>query len=61
MKIEVLPNDNEKEREDRYGRVRVSRQRTWVLVVNDEVCGEYRTKKEAMVAANRRSAKEVVS
>jgi hypothetical protein len=50
MKIEVLPNDNEKEREDRHGRVRVSRRRTWVLVIDGESYGEYRTKRLAKEA-----------
>lgn len=55
MKVEVLPNDNEKEREDRHGRVRVSRRRTWVLVVDGEVHGEYRTKTLAKEAGVRLS------
>jgi|APGre2960657404_1045060.scaffolds.fasta_scaffold12295_2 hypothetical protein len=53
--IEVIPNDNEKEREDRHGRVRVSRRRTWFLVIDGELSGEYARKKDAQAAGERRA------
>jgi hypothetical protein len=56
MKAEVIPNDNDKEREDGRGRVRVSRRRTWLLVVDGEVFGEYDRKKDAAAAALRKRA-----
>lgn len=52
--VEVVPNDNEKEREDRHGRVRVSRRRAWVLLIDGEAWGEYRTKTLAEEAGARR-------
>lgn len=48
--VEIVPNDNWKEREDKFGRVHTSTRRTWLLVINGEVTGEYRTKREAKSA-----------
>jgi len=45
--IEVLPNDNEKVREDRRGRINVSHRRTWVVAVDGEAFREFNTKHEA--------------
>ena len=50
--IEVLPNDNPKEREDRTGRVRVSNKRTWALVIDGEMWSEYKTQAAAIAAAD---------
>lgn len=53
LKVEIIPNDNPKEREDGRGRVRVSHKRTWVLLVNGSYEGEYRRRKDAGCAAAR--------
>lgn len=53
MNIEIRPNDNPGEREDRYGRVRVSHRRTWLVVVDGEGDSEHRTKRDALARAER--------
>lgn len=53
MNIEIRPNDNPKEREDRSGRVRVSHRRTWLVVVDGEADLEYDTKRAARARVER--------
>lgn len=57
--IEIVPNDNEKEHEDRRGIVHVSRRRSWVVLVDGKFHREYRTKREAKSSAARIKANRV--
>ena len=59
-KVEIVPNDLPKEKEDRFGRVRVSHARTYILFIDDEAWGEYKTRKDAEKAAKRRGHKDEV-
>lgn len=52
-RIEIIANDNPKEREDRYGRVRVNHRRTWILMVDGSPHWEYATRKEAVADGKR--------
>jgi hypothetical protein len=61
MKIEIIPNDNDKEREDRSGRVRVSHRRTWILLVDDEFRSEHKTRREAIEAGKRTAVTDPIT
>ena len=46
MSAEIIPNDNEKEREGVDGRIHTLRARTWLVVIDNDVHGEFRRKRE---------------
>ena len=46
----IIPNDNWKEREDKFGHVRTSKRRTWIVCRDGEIISEHKKRREAMEA-----------
>lgn len=55
---EVIPNDNDKEREDSRGKVHVSKRRTWLVVQGTDCIDEYKRKRDAVDRARELNAQQ---